>query len=178
MSDKHKSELPFGPLGRRLKRMRVIRQESLAEVSGAVEIEPDQLTSIETGVLRPNEEILLLLISHFNLKDEEADKLWKLAGYEQQTETAAPASEPQAAFALNPEDLKIVYTDMIHISVNTYGVVMNFMQSSGAQSQPLAISRVGMSREHAESMLKLLQQSLELKQKQLPSSPERAKESD
>jgi transcriptional regulator with XRE-family HTH domain len=178
MSDKHKSELPFGPLGRRLKRMRVSRQESLAEVSGAVEIDPDQLTSIETGVLRPNEEILLLLISHFNLKDEEADKLWKLAGYEQQTDTAASVSEPPAAFALNPEDLKIVYTDMIHISVNYYGVVMNFMQSSGTQTQPLAISRVGMSREHAESMLKLLQQSLELKQKQLPPSRKQTKDSD
>lgn len=178
MSDKHKSELPFGPLGRRLKRMRVSRQESLAEVSGAVEIDLDQLSNIETGVLRPNEEILLLLISHFELKDDEADKLWKLAGYEQQTDTSMAATDSQPAFVLSSEDLKIVYTDMIHISVNNYGVVMNFMQSGGSQNQPLAISRVGMSREHAESMLKLLQQSLDQKQKQLPPSRKRSETSD
>lgn len=155
-------------MGRTLKKMRVVRQESLAEVSGAVEIDLDELNGIENGAKRPNEEILLLLISHFNLKDEDADKLWKLAGYEQQSAAAEPAIETPTVVALNPEDLKIVYTDMIHVSVNNYGVVMNFMQSSGMQSQPLAISRVGMSREHAESMLKLLQQSLDAKQKQLP----------
>lgn len=150
----------------------------MAEVSGAVEIDLDQLSGIETGTVRPNEEILLLLISHFDLKDEEADKLWKLAGYEQQADTNTSANESQPAFVLSPEDLKIVYTDMIHISVNNYGVVMNFMQSGGTQNQPLAISRVGMSREHAESMLKLLQQSLSQQQKQLPPSRKQTETSD
>jgi hypothetical protein len=59
-----------------------------------------------------------------------------------------------------PGDVRIVYTDMLHVSVNDYGVVMNFLQGSGPKNPPLAIARVGMSREHAKSVLEVLQKTL------------------
>ncbi|MCX6729702.1 MAG: hypothetical protein NTV95_03595 [Candidatus Saccharibacteria bacterium] len=59
-----------------------------------------------------------------------------------------------------PVDLRIVYTDTAHVMVNNFGVVMNFMQTNGNGGQPLAVSRIGMSKEHAQSLIKMLQQSL------------------
>jgi hypothetical protein len=44
--------------------------------------------------------------------------------------------------------------------VNNYGVVMNFMQGGSPNSSPSSVARVGMSREHAKSVLKILQTTL------------------
>jgi len=166
MSETNKPEHPFDPLGRKLKQMRVSRQETLAEVSGAVEIDISQLEIIEQGKSRPSEDILLLLMNHFETKDEDASRLWKLAGYVPQ-DSGSNETDAKQIIAVTPEDLKIVYTDMVHVTVNNFGVIMNFMQGGGSNNQPLAIARVGMSKEHAQSVLELLQKTLAA-QKQLP----------
>lgn len=167
-----RKEYPYQPLGKHLKRMREKLQESLAEVSGAVEIEIEALTAIETGTSRPSEDILLLLISHFAVKEDEATKLWELAGYDQQgltSEFAGDITTDGKAVMVMPIDARINYTDMVHVMVNNYGVVMNFMQGSGPNNQPLAVARVGMSREHAKSVLEVLQRTLaQSEQKSLP----------
>lgn len=158
---------PFAVLGAKLKRMREQAKESLAEVSGAVEIDVQHLGSIEAGEERPAEEVLLLLISHFGIKEDEAMKLWEMAGYEQSATSTKSAinddnGNSQSSVMVMPIDARIVYTDMVHVMVNNYGVVMNFMQGAGPNNQPLAISRIGMSKEHARSVLKVLQDTLEI----------------
>lgn len=155
----------YKPLGTRLRQLRQTRQESLAEVSGAVEIDIEALSQIEQGKFRPSEDILLLLISHFGAKEDEATKLWELAGYDQNKVPAAnmindASGEPKPMVMVMPVDARIVYTDMLHVMVNNYGVVMNFMQGAGPNNQPLAVARIGMSREHAQSVLAVLQQTL------------------
>lgn len=152
-------------LGVRLKGLREKLRESMAEVSGAVEIEIDMLTDIELGKNRPSEDILLLMISHFAIKDDEATKLWELAGYEQADTGASNMSTDEFGTIKNavmvmPVDVRIAYTDMAHVMVNEHGVVMNFMQTNGLNNQPMVISRLGMSREHAKSVLELLQKTL------------------
>lgn len=173
-------ELPFKTLGSKLKSLREKRQETLAEVSGAVEIDPDVLQSYEQGSERPAEDILLLLISHFATKDEVATKLWELAGYDrdelpmQQAGNAMNESIANAQVVMSA-NAPIVYTDMVHVMVNNYGVVMNFMQTAGNSQQPMAISRIGMSREHAQSVLEILQKTLNLSDpKSLPSNTDQA----
>lgn len=162
-----KKDNPFYSLGNQLKSLREKRQETLAEASGAVEIEPDILSAIEQGTERPAEDILLLLISHFAAKEDVATKLWELAGYERdelQSQHVTNNAHRQVGneVIVLPNDARIVYTDMVHVMVNNYGVVMNFMQTAGAGNQPLAISRIGMSREHAQSVLEVLQRTLSL----------------
>jgi transcriptional regulator with XRE-family HTH domain len=160
-----KPELPYKILGARLRGMRESLRESLAEVAGSVEIEIDVLSLIEQGSSRPSEDILLLLISHFAAKEDEATKLWELAGYDQ-SDTGVinlatdPAGSIKNSVMVMPIDARIMYTDMAHVMINNHGVVMNFMQSAGPNNQPLVVSRLGMSREHAESMLELLKQTL------------------
>ncbi len=56
------------------------------------------------------------------------------------------------------QDSRILLTDVVDIMVNNYGVVLDFMQSGPGGSQPVA--RVGMSREHAKSILQILQTTL------------------
>ncbi len=175
MSERANEKLPYKTLGARLRKMRERLSESLAEVAGSVEIDIDVLLAIEEGKNRPAEEILLLLISHFGIKEEEATKLWELAGYHQKqlplinmlSDHDDEAGKP--AITVLPVDARINYTDMVHITVNNFGVVMNFMQRIGPNNQPLIVSRVGMSREHAKSVLEVLQQSLnQSEQKSLP----------
>lgn len=162
--------MPYKAFGNRLKEIRENARESIAEVSGAVEVDTNALTDIELGKSQPSEDIVLLLISHFALKEDEALKMWELAGYEQsktgsRSFFADDEGTVQTAY-INQGDAKILYTDMVHINANKYGVVINFLQGLGANSQPMAISRVGMSREHAESLLEVLQRTLQLSSEQ------------
>lgn len=152
--------------------MREKRKESLAEVSGAVEIDVSVLTQYERGISRPSEDILMLLMSHFALKDEDALKIWDLAGYGRQddgfqpAESAAEKSVKQVMVL--PMDARVVYTDMAHIVVNKNGIVLNFMQEAGLGGQPLAVARLGMSKEHAQNVVDLLQKALNQTPKYLP----------
>lgn len=164
MSEQRPIKYPYQTLGGQLKVMREKHKESLAEVSGAVEIDLEDMRKFEQGTIRPSEDILLLLISHFDVKEAEAVKLWELAGYTKKEAKVhtMPHDEVknQQLLMVMQMDTRVVYTDTVQVSVNNYGVVMNFMQNAGQNTQPTAISRVGMSKEHALSVIDLLQRSL------------------
>jgi transcriptional regulator with XRE-family HTH domain len=147
----------YKSLGRQLKLLRTRAKESLAEASGAVEIDVRQLASFELGQSRPSEDVLLLLISHFGAKDDEAIKMWELAGYVSD-KADLPVSLDDSQIT-KPEN-QILFTDVVDVTVNNYGVVMNFMQGTGPSSAPHSVARVGMSREHAKSVLQILQMTL------------------
>lgn len=158
---------PYQSFGEVLKNLRSKAAKSSAEVSSAVEIDESRLQKYEAGEQRPSEDILLLLIQHFDLKDDQASELWKLAGYngepdeEQYYVNDEVGGAQQVNLGVSQHDARIVYTDMIQVMVNNYGVIINFMQGAGPANQPLAVSRVGMSKEHARSVLEVLQKTLE-----------------
>lgn len=160
--DKNSSVNPYRPLGRQLKALRDQANETLADASGAVEIEIRQLASFELGHSRPSEEILLLLISHFGAKDEQAIRLWELAGYGLgKIPIAHMASEqPSTVTVTETADSRVLFTDVVDVIVNNYGVVMKFMQGTGPGSPPSTVAKVGMSRDHAKSVLHILQATL------------------
>jgi hypothetical protein len=145
--------------------------ESLAEVSGAVEIDVRELASFELGQSRPNEEVLLMLISHFSAQDEEAVQLWELAGYGVTKVSSAQMISDISISTQAPNNNPILFTDVVDIMVNNYGVVMNFMQSSGHSTKPSTVARIGMSREHAKSVLQILQVTLSQTEQLLPKIP-------
>ena len=155
------SQIPYRQLGKQLKGLRDRAGESLAEASGAVEIDVKQLANIELGRARPNEDVLLLLISHFGVKDDEAVKLWELAGFEMNKIPASHMVNNEPENGLTGPDQRILFTDVVDVIVNNYGVVMNFMQSGTGSKPAQSISKVGMSREHAKSVLKILQMTLD-----------------
>lgn len=164
MSNQQPQNIPFLQLGKKLKSLRESLQETLAEVSGAVEIDTELLEHIERGKERPSEDILLLLMNHFNVKETDANKLLELAGYPKpgSAEPKVDIDELQKhIMMLVPMDTRIVYTDTVQVSVNNYGVILNFLQGASQQTNPSAVARVGMSKEHAQSIITLLQEALE-----------------
>lgn len=186
MSESSK-KTPYKSLGSQLKSMRVKRQETVAEVSGAVEIDDAFLKDIELGVKRPSEDILMLLISHFSVKDQDAVKLWELAGYTQPVSHGdhghdghthkRPDDVVQPVLVVSM-DARVVYTDMASITTNKYGVILNFMQSEGSGGQPMTVSRVGMSETHARKLLKTLEKALNPDSQKLLPAPESKEETD
>ncbi len=165
MSDKNK-QLPYESLGAQLRRLRERSRESLAEVSGAVEIDEKDLTLIESGTERPSEDILLLLISHFAVEDDKAAELWQLAGYDKQSEDDTHEHEPASRQSRQQQTLmvmidpRVMYSDSVEVIGGMEGVVLNFSQNAGQHGQPLTVSRIGMSREQAKMLMGALHQAL------------------
>jgi transcriptional regulator with XRE-family HTH domain len=155
--------LPFTSLGNHLKYVREQARQSLAEVSGAVEIDEQQLKRIEAGEERPTEDVLLLLISYFGLHDREAVQLWEQAAYDSDLpEDAVTGSSQSAAkplVMLLAMDMRAIYSDGVEIITTPAGVTLNFTQSNG-KSQPSPAAKVGMSLEQAEKVLQTLQQAI------------------
>lgn len=170
------SDIPFKSFGTRLKEIRLKAKESILDVSGAVEADESLIKDIEAGKQQPSEELVLLLISHFALKDDDALSLWELAGYEQSKTGISSISgdgdgNVQKAY-VTAGDVRILYTDMVHVKANNHGVVINFLQSLGAENHTMAVSRIGMSHEHAKTLLKVLRQTLKATE---PKKPTRRK---
>lgn len=70
--------------------------------------------------------------------------------------------KPQFNVNLNPEKLQILYTDTIFINVNEDGVTFDICQKAGGGNQVQVVSRVGMSRVHANKFAKKLNEILAL----------------
>lgn len=151
---------PFAQLGNKLKTARQSIKESLAEVAGAVEIGEDDYRSIERGVSRPTEEILMLLIQHFAMQDEEAVQLWELAGYDKELDSDTSNALTKTIVMAVSMDPRVVYSDQIQINGNKYGLVLNFMQPGSGIIPAMPVARVGVSREQGWHMLRVLHDTL------------------
>ncbi len=161
MNEQH---APFTTLGKHLKYVREQLNRTIAEVSGAVEIDDKTLERIESGFERPAEDILMLLISHFEVQDQEAVQLWELAGYDGEVpEQFRPAIDIQpgikGAVMLLALDLRTIYSDGFEVIPSKAGVTLHFTQASG-ENQVSPVAKIGMSFDQAESVPKDLEQSL------------------
>ena len=132
----------------------------------------------------------MLLISHFGLGDDEAVRMWELAGYDlsvrqrmqdgEQVEPSAPSDErtfrqPNPIMMITLDN-RVLYTNGADIATDDAGVVVNFTQSDSSNQQRYAVSRVGMSYVQAEQLLQTLGRALMHKKylsgpKQLPPPP-------
>lgn len=155
---------PFTTLGSHLKYVREQSHQSLAEVSGAVEIDEERLARIEAGKERPAEDILLLLISHFGVQDREAVQLWELANYDSdipeqiKSENDNITLSKQTVMVL-AMDMRTMYSDGVEIMTNNAGVTLNFTQMVNP-TQANSVARVGMSLAQAQEVLITLQKAL------------------
>ena len=174
---------PYESFGTKFKEIRLKAKETLLDVSGAVESDLSILESVESGEYQPSEDLVLLLISHFALKEDDALDFWELAGYQQEkTGTTSITADDQGVVQkayVTAGDVRILYTDMVHVKSNRHGLVINFLQSLGSDDHTVAVSRVGMSHAHAESLLEVLQKTLQetKKQQQMLDPTEKTKES-
>lgn len=171
-------EQPFKVLGEKLKTIRQKLHESVAEVSGAVEIDEQSLQRIEQGKERPTEDILMLLINHFGMQDDDAATLWQLAGYEEpgsrdeqehdHGHERGQESQSRTMVMIMAVDPRVIYTDGVQVTANSNGVIMGFSQGVGTPNA-ITTAKVGMSREQAYRLLNTLEQTLKASEpRQLP----------
>lgn len=163
MSD---SNTPYITLGNHLKYVREQSNQSLAEVSDAVEIDEEQLARIEAGLERPSEDILMLLISHFDVQDREAVQLWELAEYDsdlpdifKQQDQEPIRLDGKPMVMLMAVDVRTMYSDGLEVTVNQAGVTLNFTQTVNS-SQQAPVARVGMSHAQAVQVMRALEQAM------------------
>ena len=157
------SNAPFTTLGKHLKYVRQQLDQSLAEVSGAVEIDENRMARIEAGEERPTEDILLLLISHFGMQEQQALQLWELADYgDELPDQIKPNVEQivnKSVVMLLAMDMRAIYSDGVEADVTKAGITLNFTQASG-QGATTPVSRVGMSVDQAQEVLTTLQTAI------------------
>src|SRR5688572_11254275 len=133
MSQEHQ-EQPFKNLGEKLKTIRQKLHESVAEVSGAVEIDEQSLLKIEQGKERPSEDILMLLINHFGMQDDDAAKLWQLAGYDDPNDQDRDhqgghhENQNRTMVMIMAVDPRVIYSDGAQVTANSNGVILGFSQ--------------------------------------------------
>lgn len=176
MSEEHQ-EQPFRVLGEKLKGIRQKLHESVAEVSGAVEIDEQSLQRIEQGSERPTEDILMLLINHFGMQDDEAADLWQLAGYDDPHDhdhdhepSSGATQQNRTMVMIMAVDPRVIYSDGAQVTANANGVILGFSQGVGTPNA-ITTAKVGMSREQAYKLLHTLERTLEAsKPRQLPGS--------
>lgn len=151
---------PHKVIGLRLKRLREQAKESLLEVSGAVEIDTAVLEAIEAGHKLPDEDVLMLLMNHFEVSDSESVKLWELAGYSQSGDKDISHDEQllKQIMMVVPFDNRVAFTDNATVEANANGVVINFSLGNGQQP----VSRVGMSVEAAQQLVMKLAEQLQV----------------
>lgn len=163
-------EKPFADLGKHLKNVREQSKRSLAEVSGAIEIDERALKRIEIGQDRPDEDVMLLLISYFNVQDQEALHLWELAEYDSEitdhVQFSEGSNDPDVASLMSKSvimmlamDVRTMYSDGIEVNWTQSGVTLNFTQANG-QGAPISVARVGLSHNQAEEVLHSLERAL------------------
>lgn len=159
----------YRDFGNELKRLRQDAHKTIIEVSGAFEIEPGLLDRIEQGYEKPPEEIVLQAISHFDIDESEAVKLWELAGYTR-GETQVPESEAELPNVAQPNVVAIampyqpqvysenraIYTDLVNIGANNFGLTVTFKQNGRKGDKPTIVAKLGMSIDHAKSLARLL----------------------
>jgi transcriptional regulator with XRE-family HTH domain len=148
---------PFATLGDQLKHIREQARQTLAEVSGAVEIDQNTLERIENGQERPAEDVLALLINYFDMSDRQADRLWDLAGYTASNPTSTVPDQKSLVLLL-ALDTRTLYSDGLDINCNQAGMTLTFTQSGQPEAQPVA--RIGLSYEQAANVSEALQRAL------------------
>lgn len=142
-------KFPYRKLGAELRKLRQEAQETLLDVSAAVEVETQYLMRIEAGVVQPSEDILILLMNHFDVDDKQALFLWQQANY---IDDKNDASLPTQVFIMPFADNKVYYSDQVSVSTSKSGdFVVSFFQP-GADGKPVVNARIGMNYATAQEL--------------------------
>lgn len=161
MQEPKHDQAPYKNLGTHLKFVREQKSETLAEAAGAVEVDIETLERYEAGVERPAEDILMLLIDHFDVQDQEAVQLWESAGYqgkESRARNPFETTEKGGTIVVLALDMRTQYTDGLEVSAGKNGLVLQFTQGPAGSAQPVA--KLGMSYDQAQEVLNSLQTAI------------------
>ena len=186
--------MQYTKFGTRIKALRELKNENITEAAKGLGIDRSYLSKLEKGRLKPSKNVLNLLSSYFSLKQEEAVELWTLGGYPidasgivtlgENFSTGVKAYSRRGVMTVEdktnqnqssqnkgveitvPQNTAILYSDSAFVTTSPYGVVFDFAQTMGPTNKQTVVARVGMSQQHAEALLKVLEKRLQNRKKQ------------
>lgn len=68
-------------------------------------------------------------------------------------ENIQPDSPQNANLNLDPNRVPVLYADFVYMKSNEHGVVLDFAQQIGPSNQYNVVTRIGISKEHARSLI-------------------------
>jgi transcriptional regulator with XRE-family HTH domain len=166
----------FREFGKQLQKYRHQRGTSITHVAQSIGVDRSYLSKLEHGHERPSITILNSLIHYYALSYKKAFILSCLIGYSgkglmlvkayrEEVNKMNEKTAQNSSTQLNINNaIPVLYTDSVLITTNTFGLVFDFAQSMGPTNQQNVVARVGMSKEHAEALLKILQEKLSSKE--------------
>lgn len=157
-------------LGVAFRAYRLAAGESVEELALAIETESATIKEVEAGLLVPTGDMIELIARHYSLREQEARRLFELAGHKK-SDFDMNLETTDIDFAQLSKDYDVLispvfYTDKADVASNKAGIVINFVQNGPSGDKPIVISRVGMSHQQAENVIRELQASLEKMKKE------------
>lgn len=178
----------FLTLGKKIKKYRLLKNESLSRIAEAIGVDHSYLSKIENGLRKPSFQILQKLIQHFSLTGLEVMEMMYLSGYSSpvalshkhsadfshernlgNTQEREEVSKMQDTIKTPitkdlqvnvPPGTPVLYTDSCFVTDSPFGIVMDYAQRLGPTNRQTVVARVGMSVEHAEALVKVLSQKI------------------
>lgn len=163
-------------LGKKLRNMRSNAGKSLSEVSSVVGIDKTFLSKVETGDRRPSQSVLDSLLHYYKADIVVRDELYRHARFphisshhgildnlktegegvfKNMNQDVNPPVQQNAQVNV-PNNLPILYSDSVWVTASPFGLVFDFGQRMGPTNNVNVVSRVGLSKEHAEALAEVL----------------------
>lgn len=162
--------------GKKIKNIRHQKGKNLLEVANAIGVDKSFLSKLENGIRRPSPSVLNSLLNYYKLDISTFNELYELSGLpsisshnvgiEHNLNTKGKEvyknmnqemSSNQTGPQINvPNNLPILYSDSVWVTASPFGLVFDYGQRVGPTNQVNVVARVGLSKEHAEALLRVL----------------------
>jgi transcriptional regulator with XRE-family HTH domain len=174
----------YWKIGRKLKQYRESDGHSLSEAARLLGEDKSYLSRVETGNKRPSGNLIKKIITVYGISDVEKILLYnlieKIIGKEvnlkkfmASNKIDSPADKVnnvvgQTANQLQievPQGLNALYSDLVSITSNPHGYILDFAQTVGPTNRCIVVSRIGMSEQHALALYNALRERLKASMK-------------
>lgn len=161
--------MDLNKIGKIIKKYRTSLGLTSAEAAEKLEVSRPYYSRLENGKEKPALHLINKLESKFELSVPDVLDLMRYSG---NAENPSPADSNMGQIQLaegvpegesvqiNPQEQKVLFSDTMFITVNDNGVVFDFGQKLGPTEQTFVVSRIGVSKTHAEKIHNLLGQQL------------------
>lgn len=155
----------------------MLKREKVNDVAKKTGINRTYLSKIENGHIKPSLGVLDKLINYFSIPAPAALTLYSLAGYsdshvviekntgeevsKMENKQIPTTEEPGQIQVTIPNDKPVLYSDSVFLTSNEFGLVFDFSQRMASTNKHIVVSRIGMSKEHAKVLLKILREKVE-----------------
>lgn len=156
--------------GKTLKNFRLGSEFTLKDLSKKIGKHWTYLSKIENDKKKPTLQLLKIIANSLNLADQQYQGLCSLlftrtqmregVNYEMQNQAPSENQNKQVLNINIPQNLAVLYSDMIAVTSSAYGITLDVGQKLGATNNHNIVARIGISLSHAKDFLKVLSKEI------------------